>query len=72
MDVQESINRDFDAILQQLPKSMRDTITDSMKRGESYSYLFFMAGYILGNKKKEENNATGNEFGQFHEGRSAI
>lgn len=59
MDVQEmtiqSIVDEFESILVQLPKSMQANIKDSMTRGESYSYMFFMAGYILANKKKEEN-----------------
>jgi len=73
MDVQKAnqeINEEFVAILQHLPKSMRDTIQDSMERGESYSYMFFMAGYLA--NKKKENNATGNNCCEFREGRSAI
>lgn len=76
MDVQkaklEDMREEFLTLVKNLPRPMRENIEDSLKRGESFSYMFFMAGYILANKKKEENDATGNEYRKFHEGRSAI
>jgi len=75
MDVQkaklEGMREEFDAILAQLPKSMQENIKDAMTRGESYSYMFFMAGYILANKKKEDN-ADKHECRELQHGRSAL